>query len=59
MFTTVFAAGQIVGPTAAGLISDSTGALSAGMAAAGFILLLGAAIAVLQRPLPRVLDPLA
>lgn len=59
MFTTVFAAGQIVGPTAAGLISDSTGALSAGMAAAGFILLLGAAIAVLQRPLPRPLDPLA
>jgi MFS family permease len=51
MFTTVFATGQIVGPTAAGLIADATGALSRGMAAAGLILLAGAAVAFLQQPL--------
>lgn len=51
MFTTVFALGQIVGPTLAGLIADVTGALSHGMAAAGAILLIGAATALLQRPL--------
>lgn len=51
MFTIVFAVGQIVGPTLAGMISDVTGALSHGMAAAGLILLAGAATALLQRPL--------
>lgn len=58
-FTVVFAAGQIVGPTAAGIISDVTGSLSRGMAAAGFILLAGAAIAVLQRPLRTRIEGVA
>jgi MFS family permease len=51
MFTTVFALGQIVGPVLAGLVSDATGSVSQGMAAAGLILLAGAATALLQRPL--------
>jgi len=49
--TVVFAAGQIIGPTAAGAISDATGSLSQGMAVAGVILLAGAATALLQHPL--------
>lgn len=51
MFTTVFALGQTVGPILAGAIADSTGTLSLGMAAAGVILLTGAATALLQGPL--------
>lgn len=60
MFTIVFALGQIVGPVLAGLVSDLTGSVSQGMAAAGFILLLGAASAALQRPLaPRTIEEAA
>jgi len=51
MFTVVFALGQIVGPVLAGFVSDITGSVSQGMAAAGLILILGAASASLQRPL--------
>lgn len=51
MFTTVFALGQIIGPTLAGMISDVSGALSQGFAVAGVILLAGAATGLLQRPL--------
>jgi predicted MFS family arabinose efflux permease len=53
LFTTVFAAGQIVGPVLAGLVADATGSVSRGMAAAGAALLAGAATAALQRPLAR------
>jgi MFS family permease len=51
MFTTVFAAGQIVGPTAAGAITDAMGSLAHGLGAAGLLLLCGAGAAGLQRPL--------
>lgn len=51
MFTTVFALGQIFGPVLAGLLSDLTGSVAQGMGAASLILLLGAALAALQRPL--------
>lgn len=52
MFTTVFALGQIIGPILAGRIADVTGSLGQGMAAAGIVLLAGAAVSALQRPLP-------
>lgn len=51
MFTVVFALGQIFGPVLAGFVSDVTGSVSQGMAAAGLILIIGAALACLQRPL--------
>lgn len=48
MFTIVFALGQIVGPILAGFVSDITGSVSLGMAAAGVLLILGAASAALS-----------
>jgi predicted MFS family arabinose efflux permease len=51
LFTAVFAAGQIVGPVAAGALSDWTGSVRDGLLAAGLILAAGGAIALLQRPL--------
>lgn len=51
MFTSVFALGQVIGPTLAGAIADATGALVLGLAAAAALLLVGAAVALLQRPL--------
>ena len=57
MFTTVFALGQIIGPILAGRIADVTGSLGQGMAAAGIVLLAGAAVSALQRPLPGTLQP--
>ena len=51
LFTTVFAAGQILGPILAGAIADGTGSLPRGMAAGGAILLAGAILSMLQRPL--------
>lgn len=57
MFTTVFATGQIVGPTMAGAISDTMGSLSQGMAIAGAILLGGATLAFLQKPMVARLAP--
>jgi predicted MFS family arabinose efflux permease len=52
-FTTIFAFGQIVGPTIAGWISDGASGLARGIAFSGAALLLGAAFALLQRPLVR------
>jgi predicted MFS family arabinose efflux permease len=49
-FTIVFAAGQIVGPIAVGLIADSTGGLTRGLGLSAVALLLGAALAARQRP---------
>ncbi len=53
LFTVVFAVGQIVGPVAAGALSDRTGGTGAGLAAGAGILLLGALVALAQRPLAR------
>lgn len=53
MFTTVFAFGQIVGPTVVGWISDAAGGLQRGLVFSSVALLLGAVLATRQRPLPR------
>jgi predicted MFS family arabinose efflux permease len=51
-FTTVFAAGQIVGPSLVGWLADSAGGLRAGLAASAGVLVLSAALASCQRALP-------
>jgi predicted MFS family arabinose efflux permease len=50
-FTTVFAFGQIVGPTVAGWISDAGGGLRGGLVFSAAALAAGALIASRQRPL--------
>jgi predicted MFS family arabinose efflux permease len=50
-FTIVFAAGQIVGPSAVGFIADHLGGLRAGFACSGAVLALAAAFAWRQKPL--------
>jgi predicted MFS family arabinose efflux permease len=50
-FTTVFALGQIVGPSVVGWIADGPGGLSRGLAFSAAALWLGALIALRQRPL--------
>ena len=50
-FTVIFAAGQIVGPTLTGWVSDWQGSLQAGLLVSASILALGAAIALRQRAL--------
>ena len=50
-FTIVFAAGQIVGPSAVGLIADHFGGLRAGFACSAAVLALAALVAWRQRPL--------
>ena len=52
-FTTVFAFGQIVGPTVVGWISDSAGGLQRGLVFSAAALLLGALFASQQRALAR------
>lgn len=52
-FTTVFAAGQIAGPTVVGWIADTTGSLQGGLAASAALLALGALCASAQRALPK------
>jgi predicted MFS family arabinose efflux permease len=49
-FTIVFAAGQIVGPTLVGLIADGAGGLARGLAVSAAALLLGALLALAQKP---------
>ena len=51
LYTTLFAIGQAVGPMAAGLLTDATGSLVWGLAAAAAVLLVAAGISMLQRPL--------
>ncbi len=51
LFTIVFAVGQTIGPTVAGLISDQTNTVTVGLAGAGVIQLLGAIVATRQKPL--------
>jgi predicted MFS family arabinose efflux permease len=50
-FTTVFAAGQIIGPTIVGWIADGPGGLERGLLVSALALWLGAALAWRQRPL--------
>lgn len=51
LFTVVFAVAQTVGPYAAGKLGDATGDIGSGLLAAAAVLLLGAGVAVFQRPL--------
>lgn len=53
MFTTVFAFGQIVGPTIVGWISDGSGGLQRGLVFSAIALAAGALLAARQRALPR------
>lgn len=53
LFTTVFAFGQIVGPTAVGWIADKSGGLQRGLACSALALLIGALLASRQRPVAR------
>jgi predicted MFS family arabinose efflux permease len=52
-FTIVFAVGQIVGPSAVGLLADRAGSLRAGLACSAALLALGALVAWRQKPLDR------
>ena len=52
-FTSIFAAGQIIGPTLAGWISDGQGGLAAGLLFSGLALLLGGLIATRQQALRK------
>jgi MFS family permease len=51
LFTVVFAMAQTAGPYGAGLVGDLTGNIGISLLVASGLLLLGAAIAMLQRPL--------
>ena len=53
VFTIVFAAGQIVGPGAVGLIADGPGGLARGLLASAGALALGSLAGSFQRALPR------
>ena len=50
-FTTVFALGQIIGPTMVGWISDHSGTLQTGLQASALALLIGALLGWRQKPL--------
>lgn len=52
LFTTVFAACQMIGPVAAGAVGDATGSIEGGIFAAGIVLAVGAFIAFWQRSIP-------
>ncbi|MGX1305341.1 putative MFS family arabinose efflux permease [Amorphus suaedae] len=51
LFTTIFAVGQLIGPVAAGYISDLTSDLTLGLIIAGATLILAGALAAFQKPL--------
>lgn len=50
-FTVIFAFGQIIGPAVVGWVSDQLGGLRPGLAMSAAVLLLGAVLAWLQKPL--------
>ncbi|MBS7807757.1 YbfB/YjiJ family MFS transporter [Variovorax sp. PCZ-1] len=50
LFTIIFAAGQIIGPTLVGWIADGAGGLQRGLMASALILWAGAVMAVFQKP---------
>jgi predicted MFS family arabinose efflux permease len=54
MFTTVFAFGQIVGPTIVGWIADGAGGLRRGLVFSAFVLFVGAVVASRQRMLTAI-----
>lgn len=51
-FTSIFAAGQIVGPSLVGWVADGAGGLVRGLAISAAVLALGASLAARQRALP-------
>jgi predicted MFS family arabinose efflux permease len=51
-FTIVFAAGQIVGPSAVGWLADGPGGLARGFLVSALVLALGSLLAWRQKPLP-------
>jgi predicted MFS family arabinose efflux permease len=53
LFTLVFAVAQTAGPYGAGLVGDVAGNIGISLLAAAGLLLVGAALALLQRPLQR------
>ena len=58
LFTVVFAIAQTLGPYAAGLLGDLTGDIGISLLGASGLLLLGAVIAMTQKPLPnRPMNP--
>ncbi|MEO8154953.1 MAG: YbfB/YjiJ family MFS transporter [Rhizobacter sp.] len=58
-FTTVFAAGQIVGPSLVGWLSDGAGGLRSGLAVSACVLAFGALLAWRQKALPLTQGPVA
>ncbi len=52
-FTSIFAAGQIVGPSLVGWVADGAGGLTRGLAISAGVLALGASLAIRQRALPH------
>ncbi len=52
-FTTVFAAGQIVGPSLVGWVADGAGGLRTGLVCSAGVLALAAGLAWLQKPVDR------
>jgi predicted MFS family arabinose efflux permease len=52
-FTSIFAAGQIVGPSLVGWVADGAGGLARGLAVSAGVLALGASLATRQRALPQ------
>ena len=51
VLTVVFAVGQMVGPVAAGALADVMGGTTESLIAGGVVLMVGAAVALIQRPL--------
>ncbi|MBS0443887.1 MAG: YbfB/YjiJ family MFS transporter, partial [Proteobacteria bacterium] len=54
-FTSIFAAGQIVGPSLVGWVADGAGGLARGLAVSAGVLALGALLAARQRALKQPL----
>jgi len=57
LFTLVFAVAQTAGPYGAGLVGDLTGNIGVSLLAAAALLLVGAVLALLQRPLQPPVPP--
>lgn len=56
-FTVIFAFGQILGPAVVGWVSDELGGLRPGLALSALVLLAGAVVAWLQKPLASKMPP--